>query len=253
MLPLPAKDTWEFYARAVFRVDILPLHHFLTACVCAIIACWWWGGGEVMYFIATCGNVAVQTLIIPASCECGIPVASWAVWDSDDAGEFVISCSLMNRTPPPPHRSKLKTSRTSRTSSAWWPWPGRTPPPSPMCSPSTTSASRRSAATTRLTCKSFQTWAHIKCEKTPSLKMGAQTNLLICFGGATDLKWSEKLIKFWFQRAQLQTDTVVAGLWLQRKLCFKQRKWNLIPKHTSQLCKTDRMKKYRWNELITPY
>lgn len=34
-------------------------------------------GGEVMYFIATCGNVCVQTLlIIPASRECEIPVAS---------------------------------------------------------------------------------------------------------------------------------------------------------------------------------
>lgn len=147
---IPASFTQEFC------VDILPLHHFLVACVCAIITSWWcwwgWGGGEVMYFIATCGNVSVQTLLIfPASRECEIPVASWAAGADVDAAEFV-SRSLM--TPPPPHRSKLKTSRTSRTSSAWWPWPGPTPPPSPTCSPNTTSASRRLAATTRLTCKS---------------------------------------------------------------------------------------------------
>lgn len=106
---------------------------------------------------ATPGNVSIPTLlIIPASCECEIPVASRGAGAGVDATAFPISRSLMNVIRP--HRSKLKTNRTCRTSSAWWPWPGRTPPPSPTCSPSTTSASRRLAATTRLTCKSFKTF-----------------------------------------------------------------------------------------------
>lgn len=62
------------------------------------------------------------------------------------------------------HRSKLKTNRTSRTSPAWWLWPGPTPPPSPMSSPSTISASRRSATTTRLTCKMFHATSIITCD-----------------------------------------------------------------------------------------
>lgn len=81
------------------------------------------------------------------------------LWDSKGrlpalTPRFLISCSLMNGVSP--HRSKLKASRTSRTSSVWWLWLERTPPPNPTSSPSTTSASRRSATTTRLTCKMFQ-------------------------------------------------------------------------------------------------
>lgn len=56
----------------------------------------------------------------------------------------------------PSCRSKWRTSRISRTSSAWWLWPGPTPPPSPTFSPSMTSASRRLATTTRPTCKTFR-------------------------------------------------------------------------------------------------
>lgn len=55
-------------------------------------------------------------------------------------------------------RLKWKTNRTSRTSPVWWLWRGPTPPPSPTSSPSMTSAFRRSAATTRLTCKMFIIW-----------------------------------------------------------------------------------------------
>lgn len=54
-----------------------------------------------------------------------------------------------------PHRSKWKTSLTSRTSPAWSPWPKPTPPPRPSSTPSTTSASRRLDPTTRLTCESL--------------------------------------------------------------------------------------------------
>lgn len=55
------------------------------------------------------------------------------------------------------HRSKLKINRTSRTSPVWWHSSGPTSQPSPMSSPSMIFASRRSATTTRLTCKTFHT------------------------------------------------------------------------------------------------
>lgn len=91
MLPHLGKDTCRFNAGALFCVDVLPLHHFPV--VGAIITCW---GGEVMRFIATRGNVSIQTLlIIPASRECQFPAASRAT----DAG---VSRSLMNATPPLP-------------------------------------------------------------------------------------------------------------------------------------------------------
>lgn len=150
---LQVREKCEFYVRVMFCADGFPLRHFPTARVSSL-------QHNCLMGVRWRSSKPPLVMFPPRDPSLSHHCTSVKIlWDSKGrlpalTPRFLISCSLMSGVSP--HRSKLKASRTSRTSSVWWLWLERTPPLSLTSSPSTTSASRRSATTTRLTCKMLQ-------------------------------------------------------------------------------------------------